>query len=259
MIRHRIRVRFEKSGTLRYIGHRDLMRLLERLFRRAGVVPAMSEGFHPKPRVSFPLALAVGIEGRAELFELEIRGFLADLSCVPLPDHAITPENFGPATDVILATAVHSVAEEFLRRMGREPVQGLIFHEITDLAEAEKKASVTAATYEIAVPTDELPQLHERLSAILAADTFPMERENRTPVDLRRSLRSAECVPDSAGGMGEIAGSSETGSMKAATVTLRMNFAVTTGADAGPRELLTALGLGDLEHHGTVLIRTGVH
>jgi hypothetical protein len=45
---------------------------MERLFRRAGLRLGMSEGFHPKPRLSFPSALAVGIEGLDEVMELEL-------------------------------------------------------------------------------------------------------------------------------------------------------------------------------------------
>ena len=54
MVRQRVRIRFRKQGDLRLIGHRDLVRCLERLFRRAGLPLGMSEGFHPKPRMSFP-------------------------------------------------------------------------------------------------------------------------------------------------------------------------------------------------------------
>src|SRR5687768_9350816 len=71
-IRQRIRIRFRKEGDLRLISHRDLLRTLERLFRRAELPLGMSEGFHPKPRMSFPSALAVGIAGADEVMELEL-------------------------------------------------------------------------------------------------------------------------------------------------------------------------------------------
>ena len=48
------------------------MRCFERLFRRAGLALSMSQGFHPKPQMTFPLALAVGIEGRDEVMEIEL-------------------------------------------------------------------------------------------------------------------------------------------------------------------------------------------
>ena len=60
---HRIRIRFTKKGDLRLLSHRDLVRAFERLFRRVGVELAMSQGFHPRPLMTFPDALALGIAG----------------------------------------------------------------------------------------------------------------------------------------------------------------------------------------------------
>lgn len=70
----RLRIRFTKSGDLRWISHRDLARVWERLLRRAGLQLAFSQGFHPKPRISFPSALALGIEALDEVVELEVLG-----------------------------------------------------------------------------------------------------------------------------------------------------------------------------------------
>ena len=89
MVRQRVRIRFCKQGDLRFIGHRDLMRCMERVFRRARLPLALSQGYHPKPRMTFPLALAVGVEGIDEVMELglsedctavELRGRLAPLA-----------------------------------------------------------------------------------------------------------------------------------------------------------------------------------
>ncbi len=70
MVRPRVRIRFAKQSALRLIGHRELTSSLERLFRRAGLSLGMSGGYRPKPRLNFPLALAVGIEGRREAWNL---------------------------------------------------------------------------------------------------------------------------------------------------------------------------------------------
>ncbi len=48
------------------------MRLFERAIRRARVPVRWSNGFNPRPKMSFPLALSVGIAGRRELMELEL-------------------------------------------------------------------------------------------------------------------------------------------------------------------------------------------
>ena len=70
----RLRIRFTKCGDLRWISHRDLARVWERLLRRANLELAFSQGFHPKPRISFPSALALGIESLEEVVELEVVG-----------------------------------------------------------------------------------------------------------------------------------------------------------------------------------------
>jgi len=71
-VRIRYRIRFAKTGLLRWISHRDLASLWERLLRRAQLKLSMTEGFHPKPRVSFPSALALGVESQDEVVEIEL-------------------------------------------------------------------------------------------------------------------------------------------------------------------------------------------
>src|SRR5262245_56686955 len=70
--RHRYRLRFKKTGDLRLVSHHDLMHVLERLMRRAEVPFALTQGFHPQPKISFALALALGVAGLNEAFELEL-------------------------------------------------------------------------------------------------------------------------------------------------------------------------------------------
>jgi radical SAM-linked protein len=72
MVTQRIRLRFRKTGDLKAISHLDLMRAFERALRRTGLPLRMSEGFNPHPRLSFPAALGVGIEGLDEVMEFEL-------------------------------------------------------------------------------------------------------------------------------------------------------------------------------------------
>jgi radical SAM-linked protein len=68
----RLRVRYAKLGKIRFISHRDTARVWERALRRAGVPVASSEGFNPRQRVSFGLALPTGAESIAEYLDLEL-------------------------------------------------------------------------------------------------------------------------------------------------------------------------------------------
>jgi radical SAM-linked protein len=67
-----VRVRYAKLGKIRFTSHRDTARIWERALRRAGVPVATSEGFTPRPRVSFGLALPTGAESIAEYLDLEL-------------------------------------------------------------------------------------------------------------------------------------------------------------------------------------------
>jgi len=58
------------------MSHLDRMRYFDRLFRRAGLPVAMSEGFNPRPKFSMALALAVAQESRGELLEADFEQFV---------------------------------------------------------------------------------------------------------------------------------------------------------------------------------------
>ena len=204
-VRQRVRIRFGKRGDLRLIGHRDLARLLERLFRRAGLRLGMSEGFHPKPRMTFPSALALGVEGLDEIMELE----LADMY----------------------------TAEELLARLTPQRVPGLTFHAVEVLPPGTQKARLRGLTYEIPLPTERRAETARRADRIMASHAFPIRRPNRNrPLDLRQSLEALALEGD----------------------VLSMRFRVLSQASAGPRDVLGALGLEDLESRGTPLTRTAV-
>jgi len=69
---NRYRIRYKKSGPMRYISHLDLLRTMERSARRAKLPLAFTEGFNPHPRVSFAAPLPVGVEGEDEYMDLEL-------------------------------------------------------------------------------------------------------------------------------------------------------------------------------------------
>ena len=135
------------------------MRCLERLFRRAGLALAMSQGFHPKPRVTFPLALAVGIEGLDEVMELELTE---------------TP-----------------AADELLRLLSRQAPPGLVFRSLEVLATGSRKARPRSAVYQAMIPAPRRAGLEERIGRLWAASSWPWQRpRRRAMIDLRADLES---------------------------------------------------------------------
>lgn len=68
----RYRVQFTKEGYAAFLSHLDLARLFERVFRRAHVPIIYSQGFNPRPKISFGQPLALGVQSKAEFFDVEI-------------------------------------------------------------------------------------------------------------------------------------------------------------------------------------------
>ena len=68
----KFRLRYAKLGAMRYLSHLDMMRLMTRAIRRAGVPVTFSRGFNPRPRIAILAPLPVGIEAESELMELRL-------------------------------------------------------------------------------------------------------------------------------------------------------------------------------------------
>lgn len=73
---YRYRARFTKRSSIRFLSQLEIMRVLARAFRRAGIRVAYSQGYHPMPKIAFGPALAVGIASEAEFVDFETHVFL---------------------------------------------------------------------------------------------------------------------------------------------------------------------------------------
>jgi radical SAM-linked protein len=68
----RVRITFAKQGALRYTGHLDLHKLMERAARRAELPLSYSQGFHPQPKISLAAALPLGFASRDEVMDIRL-------------------------------------------------------------------------------------------------------------------------------------------------------------------------------------------
>jgi len=155
--------------------------------------------------MSFPAALAVGIEGLDEVMEIEL--------------------------------TAEVTAEALLRRLADHTVPGLAFHRV-EILPPGNKARVTRATYQVAVPAECPGAIAQRVASLLASRSWPIRRPDRAePIDLIEFLEE----------------------LKVSEAVLSMTLRVTQqGAAPGPRDVLAALGLADLEADGACLRRTNV-
>ncbi len=66
-------IKFSKEGRLKFISHRDMHKVVNRIIIRADLPVVYSKGFHPHQRISFSNPLELGIESKAEYLDLELR------------------------------------------------------------------------------------------------------------------------------------------------------------------------------------------
>jgi radical SAM family uncharacterized protein/radical SAM-linked protein len=70
--RQRYRLRFTKLSPINLQGHQDMLRIIPQITRRAQLKIFYSEGFRPKPMLSFGPALALGIQSLAEYADISL-------------------------------------------------------------------------------------------------------------------------------------------------------------------------------------------
>ena len=66
----RIRIKYAKQNSIRFVGHLDMLRAWERTMRRANIPIAFTQGFHPHARINLGAALPLGFTSDWELVEV---------------------------------------------------------------------------------------------------------------------------------------------------------------------------------------------
>jgi radical SAM-linked protein len=113
----RVRIRFQKLGKIRWTSQRDVARMWERAFRRVDLPLAYTEGFSPRPKVSFGLALPTGHESLAEYLDIEVAPtpagaeILADVDALPARLSAVLPDGVDAVAAVAIVAGTPSLQE----------------------------------------------------------------------------------------------------------------------------------------------------
>lgn len=163
----KIRIKFAKSGAMRFIGHLDVMRFFQKAIRRAGIDIAYSEGFSPHQIMSFAAPLGVGLSSNGEYFDIEV----------------------GNVT----------TADDMKERLNKEMVPGMEIINVTLLDEQTKNAmaSVAAAEYSISLREGYEPEgwsvrdWEERISAFYLKPSVIVTKKTKkseTELDLKPAI-----------------------------------------------------------------------
>ncbi|MDE6149202.1 MAG: TIGR03936 family radical SAM-associated protein [Ruminococcus sp.] len=70
--RYDYRLTYGKTGRARYISHLDLMRTMQRAFKRAKIPIWYTQGFNPHAYLNFPLALSLGTDSKIEVLDVAL-------------------------------------------------------------------------------------------------------------------------------------------------------------------------------------------
>lgn len=152
------RIYFDKCGEMKFISHLDLLRFFERLFNKAGIPVKYSEGFHPRPKMSFGNPISLGTEAYNEVMDFEISSEISN--------------------------------EEVLKRLNENAVLGF---KVNMVEEVPRKSSIMEelknVKYEISGDKDSM----DRLEEVLSRDEILETREKKGKVvtrDLKERLIS---------------------------------------------------------------------
>ena len=160
----RIRIFFSKNEAMRFTGHLDLHKTWERIFRRAGLPLAYSQGFHPQPRLNLGCALPLGFTSQAEILDAWLENPL------PLPD----------------------VQAELTR--AAPPGINITHIDVVDLKEPALQTQISSSEYIITFLTP-VPDLDQKISSILSAESIPRQRRERN-YDLKLLVEELHRLPE---------------------------------------------------------------
>jgi radical SAM-linked protein len=165
MVGAKYRFRFRKCGALRFLSHHDLVRCLGRMIRRAALPVRMTGGFHPQPRIVFPLSLPLGIIGQCEPLELELTDDLPD--------------------------------DDLLRRLQAEAPDGFDLLSISRIG-AKVTGIPCRADYRLPLPPEACLDLPDRCQALRAMPDLFVERRHPQPrrVNIRPYVLELLAGPD---------------------------------------------------------------
>jgi radical SAM family uncharacterized protein/radical SAM-linked protein len=215
----RYRLHYEKCGPMALLGHLDFIRELPRVVRRAGVPTAYTEGFHPKPNMSFTPALPLGAASLAEYL---------DISLIDAP-----------------------FADELLERLNRAASPGLRFSGAAELGSDDLPISrvVDEARYVLGLPEavfqTDLGTCRDQIATRVAAFWAPGERFIVRDVEgIKRRIDAKGSVLRLALGGDEAVAHLRQAGLVGRLVPLELSLRVDPSGSVRPREVLEVLGLG---------------
>lgn len=111
----KLRIKYTKLGSLRFIGHLDIMRFFQKAIRRAKLDVSYSKGFSPHQMISFAAPMPLGMTSEGEYFDGEFESvtttedMMARLNATMPPEIQVLdiielPDNAKPSMAIVTAS-----------------------------------------------------------------------------------------------------------------------------------------------------------
>lgn len=169
------RIKFSKCGSMRFIGHLDVMRYFQKAFRRAGIPISYSQGFSPHQLMSFASPLGIGLSSDAEYMDLTL-------------DHCEDPEQMLSGMNAQMNEEIR-VRELIL--LSEDAKSSMAMLAACDYMVAVKEGKKSFLLPEHFAGSGKYASLEELLSAFLAQDRIEIWKKTKRSealVDIRENI-----------------------------------------------------------------------
>lgn len=88
----KVRLKFSKHGSMKFIGHLDCMRYFQKAIRRSQIDVAYSKGYSPHQLISFASPLGVGNTSDGEYMDMQLNSMDPDVDIIKALNNAMSEE-----------------------------------------------------------------------------------------------------------------------------------------------------------------------
>ncbi|MBR6223909.1 MAG: TIGR03936 family radical SAM-associated protein [Lachnospiraceae bacterium] len=168
----KLRIKYAKYGSLKFIGHLDVMRFFQKAIRRAGLDVAYSQGFSPHELITFAAPLGLSVTSEGEYFDGEFNSV--------------------------------TTTKDMVKRLNEQMVEGM---EVLDVRLLKKEAKtamavVSASDYVVYIKSgylnDKAELLFNSFDAFMSSDTIEILKKSKKTekvVDIKPMIIKAAVFP----------------------------------------------------------------
>ncbi len=103
-----LRIKYVKENNMKHLSHLELIKTMERAFRRMQFKMKFSQGFNPKPKISYAAPLPVGVESECDYLDVELE------EKVDIDELLAKQENFLPSGIKFLEAKYHGKSQSLM-------------------------------------------------------------------------------------------------------------------------------------------------